>query len=274
MPMPSMIFIVSVLVFPATALCQSPPADADVPSSRVVQDQSGQADDGTRPALPDRMLRGNRRFDDGERAVGRGGFRGRDGGRGGVGRRPITEADIGTMVEIADLISPEWASELRAMMADDPDKAAETIMKSGRRLFGLVMLKERKPELFETRVAELRVQFNIRRTYVKYQAALKAGDAAAIVGYKTGLKTLAAKIVDLELKSRAMELAALDQAVQEMRLKLRGEIENSAERITGMIEDLLKPAPEEAELPESDGSGPAGSRPNSRGTNGVSSTSG
>ena len=177
------------------------------------------------------------------------------------------------MVEIADLISPEWASKLRAMMADNPDKAAETIMKSGRRLFGLVMLKERKPELFETRVAELRVQFNIRRTYAKYQAALKAGDAAAVMGYKTGLKTLAAQIVDLELKSRAMELAALDQAVQEMRLKLRGEIENSGERITGMIEDLLKPAPDAAEMPESSWRSPAGARPNPQGTSGVSSTS-
>ena len=273
MPMPSMIFIAAVLVFPATALCQAPPADATVPSSRVVQTQSGQAADEIRPALPDRMLRGNRRSDDGERAGGRGGLRGRDGGRGGVGRRPITEADIGTMVEIADLISPEWASKLRAMMADNPDKAAETIMKSGRRLFGLVMLKERKPELFETRVAELRVQFNIRRTYAKYQAALKAGDAAAVMGYKTGLKTLAAQIVDLELKSRAMELAALDQAVQEMRLKLRGEIENSGERITGMIEDLLKPAPDAAEMPESSWRSPAGARPNPQGTSGVSSTS-
>jgi|GEM_PF-4508004 len=273
MPMPSMIFIAAVLVFPATALCQAPPADATVPSSRVVQTQSGQAADEIRPALPNRILRGNRRSDDGERAGGRGGLRGWDGGRGGVGRRPITEADIGTMVEIADLISPEWASELRAMMADNPDKAAETIMRSGRRLFGLVMLKERKPELFETRVAELRVQFNIRKTYAKYQAALKAGDAAAVMGYKTGLKTLAAQIVDLELKSRAMELAALDQAVQEMRLKLRGEIENSGERITGMIEDLLKPAPDAAEMPESSGRSPAGARPNPQGTSGVSSTS-
>jgi hypothetical protein len=270
--------VVSLAIFQATAFSQVPPSDEGVPTPHIVQDQQdhdGQTAD-EKPSGPlDRMLRGNRRPEGAERMGGRtgskiGGMR----GRGGGGRRPITEADIETMFEIADSISPEWGSELRAMMADDSENGRQAIMKSGRRLFGLVMLKEKKPELFETRVEELRVQFDIRKTYERYQAALKTGDAAAILGYKASLTDLAAKIVDLELKARAMELAALDQAVQEMRMKLTKEIEESAERITGMIEGLLKPALEGSESPEPDGRDPADARSSSLGKNDPSSTSG
>ena len=286
MLMPSKISIVfstvfSVAILQAAAFSQVPPSDEAAPTPRIVHDQhdqhdhGGQTSDEKPSSLRDRMLRGNRRPEGAERTGGRGGYMiGGMRGRGGGGRRPITEADIETMFEIAESISPEWASELRTMMADDSETGRQAIMKSGRRLFGLVMLKEKKPELFETRVEELRVQFDIRKTYERYQAALKTGDAAVIVGYKASLTDLAAKIVDLELKARAMELAALDQAVQEMRMKLTKEIEESAERITGMIEGLLKPALEGSESPEPDGRDPADARSSSLGKNDPSSTSG
>jgi hypothetical protein len=286
--MPSMISMISMISFALSfALFQAPafsqaPSSGEAPAtgtaSRVVQEQDGQATDEMRPGKPDRMLRGNHRSENGEKTSVRSGFmdgsRGRESGRGGIGRRPMTEADIETMIEIADSISPKWASELRAKMADDPEKAQQAIMKSGRRLFGLVMLKEKKPQLFATRVAELRVQFDIRRAHEQYQLALKAGDAAAIMGYKTTLTALAAEIVDLELKARAMELAALDQAVQEMRVRLQSEIEDSAERITGMIERLLKPVSEATTDSESVEENPSDARPGRPARNDASSNAG
>ncbi|MDG2022697.1 MAG: hypothetical protein P8J59_12195 [Phycisphaerales bacterium] len=278
--MPSMILIAfSLVVFAATAFGQSSPSEKTPATSDVVQEQDQPSADEERPDLSDRMHRGGRRSEGGERLGGRGGFmigggRNRENGRGGMGRRPITEADIETMIEIADSISPKWASELRTMMAGDPEKARQIMIKSGRRLFGLVMLKEKKPELFETRVEELRVQFEIRATYASYQEALKAGDEPAISTFGSSLKSLASKIVDLELKARAMELAALDQAVQEMRLKLQQEIKESAERITGMIEGLLKPEPEQPEQLDSESNGPSGARSSRSGVKDASATSG
>ena len=280
MPMPSIILIaVSLVVSSATAFGQSSPSEKTPATPDVVQEQDQPSADERRPELSDRMLREGRRSEAGERPGGRlgfmnGGGRNRESGRGGLGRRPITEADIETMIEIADSISPKWASELRTMMAADPERARQIMIKSGRRLFGLVMLKEKKPELFETRVEELRVQFEIRATYASYQDALKSADEPSIVKYQTSLKSLATKIVDLELKARAMELAALDQAVQEMRLKLQQEIKDSAERITEMIEGLLKPKPEQPEQLDSESNGPSGARSSRSGVEDATATLG
>ena len=59
-----------------------------------------------------------------------------------------------------------------------------------------------------------------------------------------------------------------------MRLKLQQEIKDSAERITEMIEGLLKPKPEQPEQLDSESNGPSGARSSRSGVEDATATLG
>lgn len=161
-----------------------------------------------------------------------------DGRPRGRGRGPATEADMERLITVIQDISPEWASSLRSRLAEDPDAAREDFRRHGRRLFGLVMLKERNPPLYAVRVAELALKKGMKERAIEYHRVL-AGDTARADVLATQIREMAAESVDLELRARAMELEALDQAVRELREKLLGEVAEREARIETVWRSLL-----------------------------------
>jgi hypothetical protein len=187
---------------------------------------------------------------DGEPDRGRwSGIEGRPRGR---GRGPGSEADFDRMIAVVEDISPEWASSLRTRLADDPDAAREDFRRHGRRLFGLVMLKERNPRLYVVRVAELALKKGMKETAIQYHRVL-ATDPTQAESIAARLREMTAESVDLELRARAMELEALDQAVRELREKLLGEVEERQSRIESVWRSLIENDPSLDEADPLDG---------------------
>lgn len=167
------------------------------------------------------------------------GLEGRPRGR---GRGPGSEADFDRMIAVVEDISPEWASSLRTRLLDDPEAARDDFRRHGRRLFGLVMLKERNPRLYAVRVAELALKKGMKETAIEYHRVL-ATDPTLAASIADRLREMAGESVDLELRARAMELEALDQAVRELRERLLGEVETRQSRIESVWRSLLENDP-------------------------------
>ena len=158
--------------------------------------------------------------------------------------RTISEEDFKRISEIGKRISPEMATALEAQWTEDREAAKKSLARNGRRLYGMLMLERRNPELFAAKVEELKAQFDLRKAAMAFAEARDAGDESAQLAARASIETLAAKTVDLGLKVRAMELAALDLAVLEMRAKLQEEVATSSARVESMVERLLMPSEE------------------------------
>ena len=158
--------------------------------------------------------------------------------RRGKGRGSLNDGDMERLISVAEDISPEWASSLRARLAENPEEARADFRRYGRRLFGLLMLKDSNPELYKVRVAELALKKGIKDQAGRYHAVLATdpGEAERIAG---NLKQLVVQSVDLELRARALELQALDIAVRELRAKLMSEVEDSRARAERVWQELL-----------------------------------
>ncbi len=211
------------------------------------------ADGATMPTRPDA---------EGTSSIERKGGEGRSRGR---GRGPMTESDMERLCAVVADISPEWASSLRARLAEDPESARADFRQHGRRLFGLVMLKERNPGLYAVRIAELALKRGMKERAIEYHQVLGV-DSIRAETLSTQLREMAAESVDLELRARAMELEALDQAVRELRERLLGEVADRESRIDSVWRDLLDNDPsQEGEGDPLEGLGdrrrPPGGRP-------------
>lgn len=162
-------------------------------------------------------------------------------------RGRLDESEMEDLISVASDISPEWASSLKARMAEDPDSAKADFREHGRRLFGLLMLKRRNPDLYTIRVAELALKKGIRDQAVTYQRLL-ANDPEAASELGGRLREMVKESVDLELRARAMELEALDKAVRELRQELLSEVNDRQQRVEALWKTLIEdPAPASGE---------------------------
>ena len=155
--------------------------------------------------------------------------------------RNFSDEDLKSIIEVAEDISPEWASSLRARLVEDPDNARSDFRMYGRRLFGLLMLKRRNPDLYTIRVAELALKKGITDRAAEYHTVLE-DDASKAKEIDEQLREMVKESVDLELRARAMELEALDLAVRELRNRLLGEVNERQVRVETLWKTLLEKA--------------------------------
>ncbi len=154
-------------------------------------------------------------------------------------RGRLDEDEMEALISVASDISPKWASSLQARMAEDPESAKADFREHGRRLFGLLMLKRRNPELYTIRVAELALKKGISDQAVIYHQLLaKDPEAASELGGR--LRDMVKESVDLELRARAMELEALDKAVRELRQELLSEVNDRQQRVDALWKTLIE----------------------------------
>ena len=75
--------------------------------------------------------------------------------------RPIPARMLEHVMAVLSEIDPELASQLSAICAADPAAFEQIIRRQGRRFGSLVRLRESDPELFEVKVAELKIDAEI-----------------------------------------------------------------------------------------------------------------
>ena len=103
--------------------------------------------------------------------------------RPGGPQRTITAADVTKVIAVAKDVSPEWAAQLSVLHEEDPDALLSNIRRSGRRLLGLAMLRDRDPGLYTVRVGELRCKRELATAGSAYREAVRDGrteDAATL----------------------------------------------------------------------------------------------
>lgn len=153
------------------------------------------------------------------------------------GAPPLSEEDLDELIEIAGRITPEWGEALRAKRDADRDGLRESIASAGPRLMGLLVLKRNHPELFELRIEDLRIQNELRSIARAYRE-LAAAEATRRAELEEQLRQKVQRQVDLELRARALELAALDAQLRRMVEELSNESRDRAVKVERLIKEI------------------------------------
>lgn len=149
----------------------------------------------------------------------------------------------GRMMEVLRDVNPAWATAVEDRMAADPEGTRRGLQQGARRLMALAVLKDRNPALYELKVAELRQQGEVREIAIAFHAAREAGDEARVAELAARLDEAARVSVELGLKARTEELAALERTVEEFRAELAADTEASGERAAEVVERMTRKAP-------------------------------
>ncbi|MEY3026736.1 MAG: hypothetical protein RLZZ238_1633 [Planctomycetota bacterium] len=154
------------------------------------------------------------------------------GGADGLARRELTDEDLARVVEVAREVSPEWGDGLAARREQSPDQLRVLLRTSGRRLLGLAALKERAPEVYAAKIAELkaqavteRVASELRRAEeaveaVSGQGAAREAAEARVAELEQRLSAAAASQIDATLAARRAEIEALEQRLAAIRTEI------------------------------------------------------
>jgi len=194
------------------------------------------------PDPPTPSVDGPRGRGEADRPLVRGEFRGD--GRPGGQRRPLSPEQIDAIVAVAVEVFPDGGARLRELRERDPEALERVLGRQARRLFALAMLRDRNPELYALKLEELRNQMELR-TLAARHAALGAEqvedtEAASERGrIEARIREIAEQQVDLGLRVRGLELAAMDEAIRRMRTELAEDAGNRDVAIDEMVEVVL-----------------------------------
>ena len=85
--------------------------------------------------------------------------------------RDLSPQQLQTLVAVAADVSPEWGAILSSRIKSDPEGVKRAILKSGRRLLALAVLRDQNPELYRLKVDELRMQDQMNALAKRYREA-------------------------------------------------------------------------------------------------------
>ena len=140
------------------------------------------------------------------------------------------------IIAVARDVSPAWASSLERVRARDPQGFERATGVLAKRLKALAVLKDRKPQLYALRVEELRIQGEVTALADQWRSAVSTGRTEEASGIEAQLRAKVGTMVDLNLRSRAMELAELDEVMRSM----RADLERDARARDATVADALE----------------------------------
>jgi hypothetical protein len=158
-------------------------------------------------------------------------------------RNPSPE-DIALFIKVAGDLNPEWRDSLLKLQSEDAEGLNQAIATYGRRLWQLVELRERNPKLYQLRLEEVRTQDKLRELAGQYRDSVEAGPSAESERLLLELEKLALFQVDLQLRVRGEELAAMDEALKRLRVELLTQLEDRDDRAKALVERLIEPRAE------------------------------
>jgi len=148
------------------------------------------------------------------------------------------QPDPQTIIEVARDVSPELLTMLEQARASDPAAFQEAVARAGKRLTALAVLRVRKPALYALRIEEIRVQGELEEAGSAWLAQRGAGGEAAALQSEGRVRELAGRLVDLNLRSRGMELAEIDAVVRAMRTDLERDARQRDATVDRVVADV------------------------------------
>ena len=160
--------------------------------------------------------------------------------RSGRRARNPTPEDIDRFIQVVGALNPEWKASLETLRETDPEQFQKSLS-SSRRLWQLVELQERNPNLYKLRLSELKNGEQLKSLGHAYRKAKEAGndeEAERILGE---LQALALVQVDLQVRVRGEELAAMADAIERLRQKMMRDLEQRVLLAEELVERYLDP---------------------------------
>lgn len=163
----------------------------------------------------------------------------RDWRRDGNSFRLSPESRDHVIAVIADLrpLSDEERTRLVGMSLDE---LRSTLAEQGGMILGLARLRETQPELYDLRIADMRLLRRIQELIEKVRQAGQAEEADALVAAERDLRAAIAEQIDLRFEIREREITALEERVAAMRAELAREREQPREALITRRLDLLE----------------------------------
>lgn len=147
---------------------------------------------------------------------------------------------VDACLDVAEQIDPQLASRLRHLCAEDQD-AFERVMRSyGRRLVGLVDLRDRDPELFESKLNELRIESQVNRAVQQLREAQRQGSEGNVEELTGKLRVLLQMQVAYSIKARGDYIRRLEQHIEALREELERDITDFDDAVDRRLKRYLE----------------------------------
>jgi hypothetical protein len=159
--------------------------------------------------------------------------------------RDPSPADIKLFMLVAGDINPDWRDSLTALQVDDPEAFITAITANGRKLWQLVALREQKPVLYELRMEEIKGREKLKALGQEYRTALLEGWSAELVSVLFAkIEETARSQIDIQMRVRGEELAAMAEALEQLRNELLAEATDRVTRTQQLVELITAPPPD------------------------------
>jgi len=154
--------------------------------------------------------------------------------------RPLTDQEADEALAIIDQLQPDAAQRLRALRAEDPPRFSRELRFRFPYLGYLARLKRSDPQMFELRIADMKLAGRSMRLARAWREADEAGEAEKAQTLRTELEEAVAEHFELRQKIRAAELEKLEQRLEAMREELEQRKQQRERIIDDHVEGLLR----------------------------------
>ena len=218
-------------------LCSPMSAAVQEAPSESVKQESTDVDDLRRDMKPERELM--RQGRNGPAA--RGGDRATSGRRGFARLNNPSENDLELFLEVVGELSPSGRDSLVELRANDAEAFRKAVVQRGRRIWNLVQLRVTNRDLYDLKIAEMAIQRQLNMLASRYREAAARGAADEAADIRVELEKVAVEHVDLEMRVRGEELAAMAEALEKLRQELLSAANGRADRVKALLEEVTTP---------------------------------
>lgn len=149
-------------------------------------------------------------------------------------------------LEVAEEVDPARARQLRAMCHSNPEEFHRVMRQAGRSIVGLAELKNRDPDMYETKLAELRIEAQVEASANSLVEAIRAGDNVKAAAIEEELRRLVLMQVLHSLKAKGDYLNRLKEHVQRLEAELQEAAENWQKTMEQRAEEIISRSRTEA----------------------------
>ncbi len=152
-----------------------------------------------------------------------------------------SKEDIELFMQVVKELNPDWGKSLDELGEQDEEAFRNAISSYGRRLWQLVELRKQNPDLYALRIREIRTRQRLLELGIAYRLALSEQRSDDVVRLLVEIQEKAQEQIDLQMRVRGEELAAMSDALEELRRELLLEATERVQRAEQLIEWVIAP---------------------------------
>ena len=156
--------------------------------------------------------------------------------------RSASPEELDLFIKVAGELNPKWQTRLEELRETNQEGFQKAVG-SSRRLWRLVDLHQRWPSLYKLRVLETKNEQQLKDLGRGYREAMQSEDLQGAEDILEQLRVLALAQVDLQVRVRGEELAAMAEALEQLRVEMIGELEQRSELAEELVQKHLNPPP-------------------------------